>query len=240
MRIGIYGYGKMGKVIEDFAVSRGHNITLKVGSENAGQAPVDIDVAIEFSVPDAAMANMALLLEAGIPVVVGTTGWYDKLYEVKDLIADHNGALLYASNFSIGVNLFFKVNQHLAALMDKHEQYRATLVEEHHVHKLDAPSGTALTLSRDLILQHHSYDRYSMDIEDGALPITSVREGEIPGTHRICWCSDQDEITIEHKAFGRKGFAEGAVVAAEWLGKPGPDGKRKSGLFTFEDVLNNL
>lgn len=241
MNIGIYGYGKMGKVIESCAEARGHMITMKVGSNNAGQQPTNVDVAIEFSRPETAVKNIELLLEAGVPVVVGTTGWYDQVNRIKDLIQENNGALLYASNFSIGVNLFFRINKLLASLMDKQDQYKAELIEEHHVHKLDSPSGTALTLTRDLILQHHGYNAYSMDEpSEHDVPITAIREAEIPGTHRIRWISEEDEITIEHKAFGRTGFAEGAVKAAEWLAAPGSDGQKKSGLFTFEDVLNNI
>jgi len=231
----------MGQVIESTAVRHGHKITMRVGSEDAGADPKEVDVAIEFSRPESALPNMRLLLANGVPVVVGTTGWYDQLNAVKDLIAQHNGALLYASNFSIGVNLFFRMNRLLAGLMDKQPQYAAQLVEEHHQQKLDAPSGTALTLTRDLILQHQGYDGYAMeDPSPKQLPITAVREGNIPGTHRIAWKSEQDEITIEHCAFGRNGFAEGAVKAAEWLVEPSPEGKRKAGLFTFEDVLNSI
>jgi 4-hydroxy-tetrahydrodipicolinate reductase len=241
MRIGLYGYGKMGKVIEDRAIARGHEICMRVGSDSAGEIPVGIDAAIEFSTPQTIVENIELLLKHDIPIIVGTTGWYDKLYHVKDLIAEHEGAVLYASNFSIGVNLFFRLNKQLAGLMDSQRQYDAALVEAHHVHKLDAPSGTALTLARDLILQHGGYSEYSMEnIGEGVLPIESMREGEIPGTHRISWTSSEDEITIEHKAFGRTGFAEGAVVAAEWLTKPAADGTRKSGLYTFDDVLNTI
>lgn len=240
MRIGIYGYGKMGKVIETCAIDRGHSVTLKVGSDNAGTKPFDMDVAIEFSRPDTAVDNIKLLVESGIPVVVGTTGWYDDLYLVKDLVRQHNGAVLYASNFSVGVNLFFRMNQHLTALMAGQEQYGVHMEELHHIHKVDAPSGTALTLVRDIILQHKRYSGYTLDEpSNDQIGITAVREGEIPGTHRVKWSSEEDEITIEHKAFGREGFAIGSVVAAEWLVNSEADGELKSGLFTFDDVLNN-
>ena len=241
MKIALYGYGKMGHVIEACATERGHEIAMRVGSKDAGVRPDGVDVAIEFSRPESAIPNMRLLLAHGVPVVVGTTGWYDRLNEVKDLIREHNGALLYASNFSIGVNLFFKVNQLLAGLMDKQPQYTAMLVEEHHTQKRDAPSGTALSLTRDIILQHKGYDGYALeDASAKQLPITAVRKDDIPGTHRIAWKSEQDEITIEHKAFGRNGFADGAVKAAEWLAAPDNEGQKKTGLFTFQDVLNSI
>lgn len=241
MRIGLYGYGKMGKVIEQHALKRGHTITQKVGSANALEVPKDIDVAIEFSIPQTAMSNMGLLIDHGIPVVVGTTGWYDKMDQVKDMVGEKQGALLYASNFSIGVNLFFRLNKFLTGLMNDQGQYTAKLVEEHHTSKLDAPSGTALTLARDLILQHKGYSDHSMEHANaGTLAIEAVREADIPGTHRINWKSDQDEITIEHKAFGRDGFALGAIYAAEWLFAPSEDGGKRKGLFTFEDVLSNI
>ena len=174
-------------------------------------------------------------------MVVGTTGWYDRINELKDIIRAKDGIVLYASNFSIGVNLFFKVNRYLSGIMDGQSQYRAHLHEEHHVHKLDAPSGTALTLARDLILQHSSYSSHTMEeAKDDQLPISAVREAEIPGTHRITWSSPEDELTIEHKAFGRNGFALGAIHAAEWLNEPDSNGERRNGLFTFDDVLSNF
>jgi 4-hydroxy-tetrahydrodipicolinate reductase len=226
LRIALYGTGRMGTAIATIAEQRGHQITQRVSSANAGTAPADVDVAIEFSRPDQALGNIRLCLEAGVPVVVGTTGWYDHLPSVQAQVAEHRGALLWASNFSIGVNLLFQVNRMLAGLMDRQPQYRGELLEIHHIHKLDAPSGTALTLARDIDVRHHRY--IGWELRDGtmstpssaALPIRALREGEVPGTR----------ISIRHEAFGRTGFATGAVVAAEWL-------QGRTGIFTMQDVL---
>lgn len=242
MRIAIYGYGKMGKAIEQVAVARGHSVGLKVGSLNAGASPRGCDVAIEFSRPDQALPNMRLCVEAKVPVVVGTTGWYDRLGEVRSMVQDGGGTILWASNFSIGVNLFFQLNKHLAGMMDNQPRYRVHIDEVHHIHKLDAPSGTALTLARDIDLRTQRYAGWVL-MEREAVPphsdapaplpvvITSERTGEVPGKHSVTWASPEDKITITHDAFGRQGFATGAVVAAEWI--PG-----RKGMFTMDDVLS--
>ncbi|MBK9420020.1 MAG: 4-hydroxy-tetrahydrodipicolinate reductase [Flavobacteriales bacterium] len=236
MKIALYGYGKMGQAIEMAAKQRGHSIVLKVDRDNAGTPPIGADVAIEFSRPENALPNMHLCLEAGVPIVVGTTGWYDELGAVKNLVAQAKGTLLWASNFSIGVNLFFKLNKYLAALMDGQGNYAASIQETHHVHKLDAPSGTAITLARDIHIRSNRYAGWELK-KDGhspaadQVPITSDRIGEVPGTHAISWESAEDKITITHEAYGRQGFATGAVVAAEWL-------KGRTGLFTMDDVLS--
>jgi 4-hydroxy-tetrahydrodipicolinate reductase len=242
MIIGLYGYGKMGKAIEEVALARGHRVGLKVDAGNAGAAPKGMDVAIEFSRPDQALKNIALCLEHRVPVVVGTTGWYDRLAEVREMVHDHQGALIWASNFSIGVNLFFRVNRLLAALMDQQHAYHVRIDGIHHLHKLDAPSGTAISLAKDIDLKTQRYTGWELvkevphdapstrDPRSLAVPITSERTGEIPGKHSVTWTSPQDKITITHDAFGRAGFATGAVVAAEWL-------RGKSGLFTMDDVL---
>jgi 4-hydroxy-tetrahydrodipicolinate reductase len=235
MRIALYGYGKMGKAIEQVAVSRGHDVVLRVGHENAGVAPVGADVAIEFSTPATAMENMRLCLANKVPVVVGTTGWYDHLGEITSLVQAEQGALLWASNFSIGVNLFFKLNTYLAGLMDGQPGYAARIDETHHVHKLDAPSGTAITLARDIALRNGRYSGWEKDVREEksgpSVPIGSERIGEVPGTHHVQWSSTEDRITITHEAFGRQGFATGAVVAAEWL-------RGRTGLFIMDDVLD--
>lgn len=236
MNIALYGTGKMGRAIEEVAVKRGHTVGLKVNASNAGTAPTGIDVAIEFSKPDQALANMRLCLEAGVPVVVGTTGWYEHLSEVKAMVELTNGTLLWTSNFSIGVNLFFRVNKHLARLMDQQPGYAVHIDEVHHVHKLDAPSGTAITLARDIDLATQRYSGWRTAPHNeaspaGEVPIASERTGEVPGKHSITWTSAEDKITITHDAFGRMGFATGAVVAAEWL-------KGRQGLFTMDDVLS--
>ncbi len=240
MRIALYGSGRMGKAIEAVALERGHTIGLSVDSKNAGSPPTGCDVAIEFSRPEHAVANMRLCLANSVPVVVGTTGWYDRLNEVRGLVDEHQGALLWASNFSIGVNLFFRLNKYLTQLMDPQTAYTARLDEIHHIHKLDAPSGTAITLARDIDLASQRYTGWALDptappSTPGPLPIHSTRTGEVPGTHRISWQSPEDRITITHEAFGRQGFATGAVVAAEWLKNPTAGGR--TGLFTMDDVL---
>jgi len=237
MRIALYGYGKMGKAIEAIAVARGHEVVLKVGSANQGTPPTGADVAIEFSTPDQALANMRLCMEHKVPVVVGTTGWYDRLNEVRAMVDSHSGTLLWASNFSIGVNLFFRLNKMLAGLMDQQPQYAVRMEDIHHIHKLDAPSGTAITLARDIDLKTKRYSGWELAPAPAPapapdpVPITSERTGEVPGTHTITWTGPDDRISMTHEAFGRTGFATGAVVAAEWL-------KGKSGLFTMDDVLD--
>lgn len=247
MNIALLGYGKMGKAIEAAAVQRGHTIGLRVGSNNAGASPTGCDVAIEFSKPEHALTNMRLCLEAGVAVVVGTTGWYDHLTEVKTLVHEHNGSLLWASNFSIGVNLFFRLNKQLTRLMDPQAAYHVHIDEVHHIHKLDAPSGTAITLARDIDLNSQRYSGWDLTPNHSTkerradpvaatgsgvpIPIASERTGEVPGKHSISWTSEDDRIVITHEAFSRKGFAIGAVVAAEWL-------RGRTGFFTMDDVLD--
>ncbi|MBK8227423.1 MAG: 4-hydroxy-tetrahydrodipicolinate reductase [Flavobacteriales bacterium] len=249
MRIALYGYGKMGKAIEAALHARGHEVVLRVTKANAGAAPSGADVAIEFSKPEQALANMRLCMEMGVPVVVGTTGWYDKLPEVRRLVDEYKGSLLWASNFSVGVNLFFRVNRQLAALMDKVPAYAARIDEVHHAHKLDAPSGTAITLANDIDLRAQRYagwelvgsrghvdpalpnGQLSEAVSPAPVPISSERTGEVPGKHSVTWSSANDRITITHEAFNRSGFATGAVIAAEWL-------LNRKGLFTMDDVLD--
>jgi len=228
----------MGKVIEQVAIDRGHTVVLKVDSAQAGKPPVDADVAIEFSTPDHALENMRLCLAHNVPVVVGTTGWYDKLATVKTMVEEHQGSLLWASNFSIGVNLFFRVNRMLAGLMDRQPGYTTHIDEIHHVHKLDAPSGTAITLARDIELKHRRYSGFELQDEapnasgtEGPVPILSERIGEVTGKHSVTWTSANDRLVITHEAFDRSGFATGAVVAAEWI-------VGRKGIFTMDDVLD--
>ncbi|HMQ74807.1 MAG TPA: dihydrodipicolinate reductase C-terminal domain-containing protein [Flavobacteriales bacterium] len=259
MKIALYGTGRMGRAIEEAALRRGHAIALKVGSANAGTPPTGCDVAIEFSRPAHAVDNIRLCVEAGVPAVVGTTGWNDRLPEVRELVNAQGGAVLWASNFSIGVNLFFRINRLLAGLMDGRDDYRVRLDEVHHVHKLDAPSGTAITLARDIDLQHAGYTGWSLapapapsaapatapapaspavaigeGMAPATVPIHSERTGEVPGKHSVQWTSADDRIIITHEAFGRGGFATGAVLAAEWLADPV---HARRGLFTMDDVL---
>ncbi|MBK9758941.1 MAG: 4-hydroxy-tetrahydrodipicolinate reductase [Flavobacteriales bacterium] len=238
MNVALLGYGKMGKAIEQVALGRGHSVSLKVDTANAGSSPKGCDVAIEFTKPDQALENMRLCLESGVPIVVGTTGWYDRMAEVKAMVQANQGSLLWASNFSIGVNLFFRVNKFLAGLMNDQPGYRVHVDEVHHLHKLDAPSGTAITLARDIDLKTHRYAGwelapapYSPSPSSTLVPIVSERIGDVPGKHSVTWTSTEDKITITHDAFGRQGFAIGAVVAAEWL-------KGRQGFFTMDDVLD--
>lgn len=253
MRIALYGSGRMGKAIDTVAGQRGHSIGLRVDSRNAGSPPVGCDVAIEFSKPEHALVNMRLCLAHDVPVVVGTTGWYDRLNEVKTLVHEHNGSLLWASNFSIGVNLFFRVNRMLAGLMDKQPGYGVHIDEIHHVHKLDAPSGTAISLARDIDLKTGRYSGFELKEQvlkgqeqvqearnapalasaPAPVPILSERIGEVTGKHAVTWTGTNDRIIITHEAFDRTGFATGAVVAAEWI-------RGRRGLFTMDDVLDSL
>lgn len=237
LRIALYGYGRMGKAIEAAALKRGHEVVLRVNSANASSQPHGADVAIEFSRPADALRNMALCIDAQVPIVVGTTGWYDHLNEVRAMVKEKHGTLLWASNFSIGVNLFFRVNRQLAMLMDRQSGYAARIDEVHHVHKLDAPSGTAITLANDIDMRTARYAGWTL-AEDGtrdpgssAIPISSERVGEVTGKHSVTWASANDRITITHEAFDRSGFALGAVIAAEWL-------VWRKGLFTMDDVLD--
>ncbi len=235
MKIALIGYGKMGKAIERLALEAGHDIVAKVGrgAESSFSLPVDTDVAIEFTRPDAAVANIQACVEQGIPVVCGTTGWYRQLPELSAIISQKQGALLYAPNFSIGVNLFMEVNRVLARLMSQQPHYRAELSEIHHTEKLDAPSGTAIALADDLIANHKGYSSWSNSdaVKNDHLPITALREPGVPGTHGLSYSSQCDEISLTHKAHNRDGFASGALFAAEWL-------KGKTGIFTMKDVLN--
>jgi 4-hydroxy-tetrahydrodipicolinate reductase len=222
----------MGKAIEKFALDRGHEIVY-ISDKDETQGDLSLaDIAINFSVPQAAVENIKSALAENIPVVCGTTGWLDHYQEVVDYCKANQSGFLYASNFSIGVNLFFKINTLAAKLMKPHqEKYHPSLEEIHHIHKLDAPSGTALTLA-DAVLNESDLKGWEIDgnIKD-KLNISSIREGEVPGTHTVKYTSSIDEISLKHQSFGRKGFALGAVVAAEWLAD-------KKGIYSMNDVLN--
>ena len=232
MKIALLGYGRMGKAIEELAKGRGHEI-VSIQDKDSSQGDISkADVAINFSIPTAAVDNLKMAIDHGVPVVCGTTGWLAKLNEIHDYCKLKKCGFLYASNFSIGVNLFFKLNELTAKLMKGQEKnYTAHLEETHHIHKIDAPSGTAITLAEGIAAQNDRYKKWSMDQETNDLKISAYREGEVPGTHTITYSSAEDEISIEHKAHSRQGFALGAVIAAEWL-------KGKEGIFTMKDVLN--
>ncbi len=231
MNIALLGYGKMGKVIERIALERGHKIVLRKTRQNAFDGLETADVAIDFSIPDAAVENITACLQNGIPVVSGTTGWLAQYEAMKALCEKQNGAFLYGSNFSLGVNLFFELNQKLAQLMAKFPQYAVDMEEIHHTQKLDKPSGTAITLAEGL-LPYTSFTQWSLDADaTDALYIDVKRENEVPGTHSIFYRSAVDTIEIKHTAHNREGFAYGAVIAAEWL-------PTRKGVFTMKDVLD--
>lgn len=235
MKLGLFGYGKMGKAIEQIAENQGIEIIWRIRRDDTPTPSLlrQADVIIEFTRPEAAFENVMMCLQSGVPVVSGTTGWLDRLPEAQQFCLENKGALLWASNFSVGVNLFFALNRRLAQLMSDRPEYAASLVETHHIHKLDAPSGTALTLANELIENAYRYKGWSLvpaSESEHTLPITAIREGEVPGTHLVRWQSPVDEISIEHKAHSRAGFAAGAVLAAQWL-------VDKQGVFGMGDVL---
>ena len=236
MNIALLGYGKMGKAIEEIAIKRNHKIVLTIDNEaewrNKAKYLVEVDVAIDFSTPTVVIENIKRCFEKDIPIVVGTTAWQDKIEEVKSLCLKNNRAMLWASNFSIGVNIFFKINSELARLMNQYEDYEPTMEEIHHTAKLDAPSGTAISLANDIINELDRKKSYALNQSDDKsdLIITSKRIDPVPGIHTISYNSDIDTIEIKHSAKSRKGFALGAVISAEWI-------KGKQGFFEFKEVL---
>lgn len=236
MKIALLGYGKMGKEIEKIAIEKGHVIGLKVTSENAEFSPSEllgIDVAIEFSRPEFAVSNIKKCFEANVPVVVGTTGWYDYLDEIETICVARNQTLLYATNFSIGVNLFFKLNTQLAQLMNNYPEYKVEVEEIHHTQKLDAPSGTGISIAEQIIENNKLKESWVNENsnEESELEIVSKREDKVPGTHSVYYKSAVDEIEIKHTAHSRSGFASGALLAGEWLAK------NKDGIYSMQDVL---
>ena len=236
MKIALIGYGKMGHAIEEIALQRGHEIVLKTGIENVQDNTLDnirkADVAIEFTGPEIAFDNVIKCLEAGVPVVSGSTGWLQRFEEAKAFCNKQNGALLYASNFSVGVNVFFAINKKLAELMAPHSEYEVSLTEIHHTQKKDAPSGTAITLAEGIMKSLYQKKKWvnepSKNREE--LQIISERIDPAPGTHIITYSSTIDDIEIKHTAHNRKGFATGAVLAAEFL-------HDKKGIYSMSDVL---
>lgn len=238
MKIAIVGYGKMGKTIEKLAIERGHDIVLKISKSNLDDFTVeklqkiDIDVAIEFTNPEAAFQNITTCFEAGIKVVSGSTAWLDQWDDAINIMEQNNGAFVYASNFSVGVNIFFALNRHLARLMNPLEEYDVDMTEIHHTAKVDAPSGTAVTLAEGIISQLDRKNNWvqEVDPQNDEILIHSVREDPAPGTHEIKYSSSIDEIEIKHKAKNRNGFALGAILAAEYI-------QNQSGLHTMTQVL---
>lgn len=236
MKIALLGYGKMGKVIERIAVERGHEIIFKKSRDASFEGLEEAQVAIDFSVPEAAVINISACLKKGVPVVSGTTGWLEHYPKIISLCEEHSGTFIYSSNFSLGVNIFFELNTYLAKIMTQFNQYTTSVDEIHHTQKLDAPSGTAITLAESII-NHSNYSSWALNkiSNPDELLIKAERTPEVPGTHTVTYTSTIDTLAIKHEAHNRDGFAMGAVVAAEWI-------LDKKGVFNMKDVLqlNNL
>ena len=236
MKIALLGYGKMGKAIEKLAIAAGHEIVLKISSANLQDLTIknlkESEVAIEFTQAESAVKNIILCFDAGIPVVSGSTGWLQDWEEIIASCAEKNGSFLYASNFSVGVQLFFALNQHLAKLMSNHPEYNADLTEIHHTQKKDAPSGTAISLAEDIIKEIPTLNNWVNEesTNSESLGITSVRQDPAPGTHQVKYNSAIDDIEIIHTAHSRDGFAKGALLAAKFL-------INKKGVLNMQDVL---
>ena len=247
MKIALLGYGKMGKIIEKIAVDRKHEIVLIIDHHNLDDLTVEnleaADVAIEFSTPVSVLGNIQKCFEAKVPIIIGTTGWYGQLQQIKDECLSTNNSLLYASNFSVGVNVFFYVNKVLAKLMNKYPYYEVQVEEIHHTQKLDAPSGTAMTIAEGIIdnldsktewvnvLEENKGSDAIDNVRDNQLLIESLRIDSVPGTHTVIYDSEVDMIEFKHTAHNRSGFALGAVLAAEWI-------QKKKGFFTASDMFN--
>ncbi len=237
MNIAIIGYGKMGKIIEKLAIKKGHKIVLKIDDSNLNKLSVEnlkkADVAIEFTGPEAAFRNINLCFDAGIPVISGTTGWLDKYDEVKGKCESEKLAFFYASNFSLGVNVFFKLNQYLAKIMNKFENFDVSVQETHHIHKLDAPSGTAITIAQDIITEIERKQNWVKENteDNNQIKIKSFRKGENPGAHTVSYNSPIENIHITHESKNREGLAQGALLAAEYI-------IGKTGVFGMDDLLD--
>lgn len=231
MKIALLGYGKMGKVIERIALERGHEIVLRKSSSDNYDGLEKADVAIDFSVPASAVSNISACFDTNIPVVSGTTGWLDQYDAVVEQCREKDGAFLYGSNFSLGVNLFFELNNYLAKMMAHLKEYNVSMEEIHHTQKLDAPSGTAISLAKGII-ENSGYTDWTMETaQANEIHIEAKRIENVPGTHTVTYNSDVDFIEIKHVAHNREGFALGAVIAAEWM-------NGKKGVHTMKDVLN--
>ncbi len=232
MQIALLGYGKMGKEIEKIALKRGHSIVIKADIDTVYEI-TDADVAIDFSVPTSAVSNITNCFKNNVPVISGTTGWLNQYNDVIAQCKERDGAFIYASNYSLGVNIFFEMNKYLAKMMNRLKQYNVSIEEIHHTQKLDAPSGTAITLA-DGIIEKSDFNSWKLTEDnpnDNEIPITAKRIDNVPGTHTITYESEVDRIDITHTAHNRQGFALGAVIAAEWI-------IGKTGVFTMNDVLN--
>jgi 4-hydroxy-tetrahydrodipicolinate reductase len=231
MKIALLGYGKMGQVIERIALERGHEIVLKKDEFNTYDGLSTADVAIDFSVPTAAVANISSCFHANVPVVSGTTGWLEHYAEMEALCNEKQGGFISSSNFSLGVNIFFELNEYLAKIMAQFDSYKVSMEEIHHTQKLDAPSGTAISLAKGVI-ENSAYGKWTLeDAKPNEIHIAAKRIGDVPGTHTVTYDSAVDSIELKHTAHNREGFALGAVIAAEWLAG-------KKGIYTMKDVLN--
>jgi 4-hydroxy-tetrahydrodipicolinate reductase len=236
MNIALIGYGRMGHEIEAIAIKRGHSVKLIIDLDNEndldGANLKDIDVAIEFSLPSAAFRNITKCLNEKVPVVSGTTGWLENYNEAVNVCNRNKTAFIHSSNFSIGVNLLFRLNKELAKQMERYRDYSVAIEEIHHTKKLDAPSGTAITLAEGIVENHPDYTKwcFEKDKKENCVPIHSVREGEVPGIHIVTWNSEIDTLSLKHESRNRKGLALGAVVAAEFI-------YSRKGVFTMNDVM---
>jgi 4-hydroxy-tetrahydrodipicolinate reductase len=242
MKIALIGYGRMGREVEGILVAKGHIVVGIFDEDNpltvSGLCASDAELAIEFTVPEAAFENIAMCLEARVAVVSGTTGWLTRWDEAVALCRKFDGAMFYASNYSVGVNLFCRLNEQLARMMNGFPQYGAAISETHHIHKKDAPSGTAITIAEGIIAKSERYDGWELpevcnDVAEDKIRVEAIREGEVPGTHTVRWQSDVDMITITHEAFNRRGLAAGVVMAAEFL-------YGRKGIFSMRDLLGGL
>ncbi len=230
MKIALLGYGKMGKTIEKLAIEKGHTIVSKISRNTSKEEILHADVAIEFSTPEAAVSNIKYCLENSIPVISGTTGWLEHYDEMVKLCQNRNGSFIYASNFSVGVNLFFSINEYVSKLMKPWKDYQVSMEEIHHIQKLDAPSGTAITLAEGIINNTDKLNWKLNESNKDDIKITAKRIDDVKGTHIINYDSTIDTISMKHEAHSREGFALGAILAAEWL-------VDKKGIFTMKDVL---
>ena len=236
MRVAIIGYGKMGHEIEQVLLSRGHSVALIIDQDNAhdlcAEKLAEVDVAIEFTTPTTAYSNVRTCIECGTPVVSGTTGWHDKLEELQALCREKNSTMIWSSNYSLGVNITFRLNRYLAELMNRFEGYNVAIEEIHHTQKKDAPSGTAISLANDILERVERKQRWVNEPteEADAIAITSLREGTVPGTHTVTYLSEDDKIEIKHTLFSRRALALGAVVAAEFVAT-------RKGVFTIDDLF---
>jgi len=236
MKIALLGYGKMGHEIESFAIERGHRILMRIDCEDdwkkLGSELANADVAIDFSTPESAISNIHKCFTCGVPIVCGTTGWHSHLEEVRKEFLGKGASLFFASNFSLGVNLFFELNRQLARMMNAQPGYSISIEEIHHIHKLDKPSGTAITLANDVIRNIDRLDSWSIEENPapGELPVHSIRQGEVTGTHTVKYNSEPDTIEIKHTSHNRRGFAIGAVLAAEFI-------MGKKGFFGMNDLI---